>query len=408
MRRSLLVGLVGVPILVLGACRPGTPDLDFGERGTVVLPDLAGSSLFPTLDGGVLVGDAGPLVRLGVDGSRGADLEIDRPPGCDQLSVLQRDGDGFVGVCQRPDGDAGVARTAADGTVDLNFGHGGVAALPAEMAHVSGVVALPAGGYAVAGTGPQPGTRESAPPVVLAVLDEGGTVAFVESATPGVSPIPPEIDATPFTSGAGVQSTDSGAAFLASVGTTIVSVPFHTAAVTRLAADGRPIGDLIAPGIDLRQDGWTGVVDLDAGRYAIAQTVTTFDFDFHRTSTFGTVSFRLPDGTPDPAAPGFSPQTPAGDLILPRAAVATDGGAHLWIAGSAGADAAVVARFDTATGRLDPAFGAGGVATLPMATVADMAVATDGRPRVYVSGTTSTGERVVTRVFAHVGTPSTG
>ena len=88
--------------------------------------------------------------------------------------------------------------------------------------------------------------------------------------------------------------------------------------------------------------------------------------------------------------------------------MATDGGAHLWIAGSAGADTAVVACYDTATGGLDPAFGTGGVATLPMATVADMAVAADGRPRVYVSGTTSTGERVVTRVLAHVGTPPTG
>lgn len=230
------------------------------------------------------------------------------------------------GVCLRADGTAGVARTAADGSADLGFGDGGVAAPRPRWRTCPSWRRCPTAGTPSPARGrrPAPATR---PHRSSWPCSTKAARSWSSSRRPPASrPSRPRSRRTPFASGAGVQPTDTGAAFVASVGTTIVTVPFHTSAMSRLAADGRPVGALIAPAMDLRQDDWTGVVDLDAGRYAIAQTVTTFDFQAHRTSTFGTVSIRLPDGGGDPAVPAFSPRTPDGDLILPRAAVATDGG----------------------------------------------------------------------------------
>ena len=410
MRRStkVVVGLTSVALIAGAACKPGAPDPAFGDHGTVAVAGVTGERrLYPTADGGTLVGGPIPLVALGPDGVRHDDLDLGLPPGCIGWDTLERDGDGFVGLCRGAAGPLGVARTSAAGTPDLAFGDDGVAPPPVEMPRPQDVVALPAGGYALAGVGPGEGTRASAPPVVVAVLDDAGDVAAVASATPRVQPIPPEIDATPYASGARVQATDSGAAVLASVGTTVVNVPFGTTAVSRLDADGDVVDGLHAPGFDLRRDDWTGVVDLDAGRWAVAATATTFDFEGHRQSTVGTVTIRLPDGSVDPAAPTISPALPDGRLILPRAVLSTAGGTRLWVAGAvAGSPTAVVARYDAASGALDPAFGTGGIVTLPMASVSDMAVSVDGRARVYVAGTDAGGDVVVTRLFGHTSPPA--
>jgi len=136
MRRStkVVVGLTSVALIAGAACKPGAPDPAFGDHGTVAVAGVTGERrLYPTADGGTLVGGPIPLVALGPDGVRHDDLALGVPPGCIGWDTLERDGDGFVGLCRGAAGPLGVARTSADGTPDLAFGDDGVAPPPVEM-----------------------------------------------------------------------------------------------------------------------------------------------------------------------------------------------------------------------------------------------------------------------------------
>ena len=181
MRRqsALVLGAVAALVGMVG-CRPGSPEIGFGDGGTVVLEGPAGAvSAAPAADGGVVVarGD-GDLVKVAADGSVVAGWGGPTPVPCAERDEVDRDHRGrYLLACTSSAADGtrvtSLVRYTARGRLDHRVGRGGVVRLGGE---VEGAAAVPLPGGRVLTLGGRPFVAGEPPVLVTTVLDTHGRV----------------------------------------------------------------------------------------------------------------------------------------------------------------------------------------------------------------------------------------
>lgn len=408
MRRTWAAAARGVALVAIvgsvAGCLPGTPDRGFGAGGTVVLDGVTGAVTTAAAPGGGVVVSASRHDRLrlvtedGVlDPAWGEPLPV---PCLGRGEVVRDRRDRFVVACAGPGGAGGTAvdlvRVTAAGRVDRTFGTDGVARLPAPAP----AAVVPAGpGYV--------GVRleapaEAVPALAVTVLREDGTVARESTVPLGGEPLPPGGRAPAVV----VEPARDGA--LVTVAPALSLAPDgDPGSVLRLDRRGR---------VDLRLDGpWPGApgpytglhgaVELPDGRIAVTTASTSSPAGERPEAVHHVVDVYGRRGRHQRSIPLVvqPPGAPFRESLQLRTLVGTGGGRWLWAAGSVspiacapGGSCEVVARYDTATGAPDPAFGRG--AAVPVDHVVDdMDARLGGPPQVYLAG--SDGTVSVTRLW---------
>jgi hypothetical protein len=411
--RWVVLAVVGA---LLAACAPGTPDLGFAPKGSTPYGPVAGMggarSLVPLPDGSVVAtrGGARALTRVSGTGQVDPNWGASLPSDCDSAGGALATGSRILFLCGRlrpPSGPMGwqLWRVTTGGQLDPGFGGGdGIVDLPARMVEV-GVAPLPAGGVLALGHEVLPPSRTSVPPLLTTVLSPTGHVVASETLPITVPALPDQLDG--YRLGAGLVATPTGALAVESLTSTVNGTSTELGqnrqqhfSAAGAALDDPPWGSPGALGIDRI----AAVVPLADGRIVQAATTTAIDVEFHHVSVSSSLRATAADGSPDA---GFGNggtvvlDIPGVGRLDPTAMLATNDEHFLFVVGTDPTGAPRIARYDAATGAIDPNFGNAGSLGVLLARVEAVAART-GTDQLYLAGLDAQSRPAVTRIWNQV------
>jgi hypothetical protein len=383
LRRVRMAATAVAALVIVGGCRPGTPDDSFGDGGTAVLAGApAGDdvSAAPAADGGTVVArgrDGGELVELASAGSVVVGWGGATPVACAERDELDRHRDGYLLACTSTAEDGArvthVLRYTDAGRPDPRFGTGGVVALAGEVEGVA-AVPLPRGRILVLGGRPP---RTGEPPVlVTTVLDRRGRLVSSTDEELTLPEWPPDqglgADVTVV-----AEPTRRGAVAAIHPGLVLPSADWLRPSDPFLVVfdgSGTPVRRMEGPAYPDRTGDSTiiALAELPRGRVAALEErwiladsprpTADYSWPIHIYAADGTEV-----GTVEPARPATAEDPQVRDLAA-TTLMASAGGRHLLVGGTYSPQEyetnGAVLRYDTATWSVDRTFGAGGLADL--------------------------------------------